>query len=171
MYFCIQKFSCPSFLAVIAGLGRGGTCSPFQPTDRLKMARRKSTHPEALLTRHIQAKVSEEVFKRLEQIMRNGDCQSIGELARRILSKEKIVCFQRDSSMDGPMEELTSIRKELNAVGVNINQITHYFHVTDMPNQKAFHALKVAEQYRIVGDKVDKLLAIVSQLSKKWLQK
>ncbi len=73
--------------------------------------------------------------------------------------------------MDAPMEELSSIRKEINSIGVNINQITHSFHNAEAASQKAFHALKVAEQYRKVGDKVDALLAIVSQLSIKWLQK
>lgn len=103
--------------------------------------------------------------------MVNSDCQSMGELARRILSKERITYFIKDASMDAPMEELSRIRKELNAIGTNINQITHSFHNTDLANQKTLHALKVAEQYKKVGDKVDQLLAIVSQMAKKWLQK
>jgi hypothetical protein len=171
MYFCIQKLSCPAFPLVIWGNGRCGTCSLFQPTDPLIMARKKSPNPDALLTCHIQAKVSQAVFKRLEQLMVNSDCQSMGELARRILSKERITYFIKDASMDAPMEELSRIRKELNAIGTNINQITHSFHNTDLANQKTLHALKVAEQYKKVGDKVDQLLAIVSQMAKKWLQK
>jgi len=135
------------------------------------MARKKSPNPEALLTCHIQAKVSKDVYNRLQQVRVNTDCQSMGELARRILSREKITYFVKDASLDGPLEELTRIRKELNSIGTNINQITHSFHTTDIPNQKTFHALKVAEQYNKVGDKVDALLTIVSQLTKKWLQK
>lgn len=135
------------------------------------MARKKSNHPEELLTCHIQTKVTKEVFNRLDKIRSNSDCRSVGELARRILSKDKIVLFHRDSSMDAQLEELTGIQKELNAIGVNINQITHAFHNTDTTNQKMLNALRVADQYKKVGDKVDKLLIIVSQLAKKWLQK
>lgn len=135
------------------------------------MARRKSPYPDQLLTRHIQTKVTDEVYQRLEQLQIKSDCQTIGELARRVLSKDKITLFHKDASMDGPMEELTSIRKELKAIGVNINQITHSFHIAQTDNQKNYQAMRAAEEYKKVGAKVDQLLNIVSQLSKKWLQK
>jgi hypothetical protein len=64
----------------------------------------------------------------------------MAELTRRILSKEKITCYHRDTSLDEPLEELIMIRKELNAIGVNINQITHHFHSIDVPAQKVFQA-------------------------------
>jgi hypothetical protein len=135
------------------------------------MPRRKSPYPDQLLTRHIQTKVTEEVYQRLEQLQIKSDCRTIGEFARRILSKDKITLFHKDASMDGPMEELTSIRKELKAIGVNINQITHSFHIAQTDNQKNYQAMRAAEEYKKVGAKVDQLLNIVSQLSKKWLQK
>ena len=48
------------------------------------------------------------------------------------------------------MIDLAGIRKELNAIGTNINQITHAFHVVEADSQKVFHALRVAEQYKMV---------------------
>ena len=72
--------------------------------------------------------------------------------------------------MDAHLELLAGIEKELNAIGVNINQITRSFHNAETPNQKMINALKIEEQYRKVGDRVDKLLAIVSELAKKWLK-
>lgn len=135
------------------------------------MARRKSPYPDQLLTRHIQTKVTDEVYQRLEQLQIKSDCQTMGEFARRILSKDKITLFHKDASLDGPMEELTSIRKELKAIGVNINQITHSFHIAQNDNQRNYQAMRAAEEYKKVGAKVDQLLNIVSQLSKKWLQK
>jgi hypothetical protein len=58
-------------------------------------------------------------------MLQNSDCHFMGELVRSILSREKITIYQKDVSFDAPMEELIRIRKELNAIGVNINQITH----------------------------------------------
>lgn len=135
------------------------------------MARRKSPYPEQLLTRHIQTKVIEEVYQKLDELRGKSDCQTIGELARRILSKDKITLFHKDASWDGPMEELTSIRKELNSIGTNINQITHSFHIAQTDSQRNYQALRVAEEYKKVGLKVDKLYELISQLAKKWLQK
>jgi hypothetical protein len=135
------------------------------------MGRKKAKDPESLLSRIIWTRVTLEAYQRLEGLVGSSDCHSIGEVARRILSKEKIVSFFVDRSMDAPMEELCRIRKEINSIGKNINQITHAFHTAETSSQKVLHAVKVAEQYKKVGDKVNELLPIISQLSKKWLQK
>lgn len=132
------------------------------------MARKKFRRQETLLTRHIQAKVTEKVYQRLEELRPKTNCSTISELARRILSHEKIVCFYRDTTKDSVIQDLAVIRKELNAIGVNINQITHYFNNADSANKRIFHALKIAEQYRQVEFKVEQLFLIISQLSSKW---
>jgi hypothetical protein len=135
------------------------------------MARKKSKNPSILLTHPIRTRVTEQVYNKLQAMVGNSDCHSIGEVARRVLSKEKILCLHRDTSMDPLMEELSLLRKELNAIGVNINQITHLFHLAPEPERKMYHALKVAEQYNKVDAKVDKVLSILTQLTRKWLLK
>jgi len=46
--------------------------------------------------------------------------QSMGELARKLITREKINCTHTNVTMNAPMEELTSIRKELKAIGINV---------------------------------------------------
>lgn len=135
------------------------------------MPRRKTNLREELLTHPIRTRVRESVYQRLVKMVENSDCQSIGELARKILSREKITCYYKDSTMDAPMKELSNIREELYAIGVNINQITHKFHIADSPSQMMDQALRVEKEYKKVGDKVDQLLAMVFEMSKKWLQR
>jgi len=151
-------------------LGVAAELAPPAKQDFL-MARRKSPYPEQLLTRHIQTKVTEEVYQKLDELRGKSDCQTIGELARRILSKGKVTLFHKDTSLDAPMEELASIRSELNSIGININQITHSFHVAMMDGQKNYQALRAVEEYKKVGLRVDRLLELISELAKKWLQK
>ena len=132
------------------------------------MTRRKA---EERFTHPIILRVKESVFRNLEKLQRESNCQSVGEVARKILSREKILCFYKDITMNAPMEELVSIRKELKAIGVNINQQTKYFHTSDSDAQRAFYVLKTAEQYKRIDAKVDRLLVLISQLTEKWLQK
>lgn len=135
------------------------------------MSRKKANDREELLAHPIRTRVRGSVYQRLVKMMENSDCQSIGELARKILSREKITCYYRDTTMDKPIEELTLIRKELNAIGVNINQITHKFHIADSPGQMMDQALRVEKEYKKVGEKVDQLLTMVFEMGKKWLQR
>jgi hypothetical protein len=82
------------------------------------MARKKAKNRDPLLTHPIRTRVRAVVFQRLQNLVKTSDCQSMAELTRRILSREKITCYHRDTSLDEPLEELIRIRKELNAIGV-----------------------------------------------------
>lgn len=135
------------------------------------MGRTKYKKQEDLLSRPVIVRVNETVFKRLEKLVAESSCQSVGEVARKILSREKLLCFYKDITMNAPMEELARIRKELKSIGININQLTKGYNSAKEETHKAFYILKVMEQYRPVEAKVDRLLVLVSALAEKWLQK
>jgi hypothetical protein len=107
----------------------------------------------------------------MEEWLTRSNCRSLAELARSILYREEIIWKHTDGSMESVAYELAGIRNELNAMGRNINQITHYFHTTDSEKQKLYASLKVKEEYKKVGDKVNRLLSITADISQKWLQK
>jgi hypothetical protein len=135
------------------------------------MSRKKTEKRDELLTHPIILRVTETVFKRLEKLQQESNCQSVGEVARKILSKEKILCFYKDVSLNAPMEELASIRKELKAIGININQQTHRFHTSNTEAQRAFYVMKTADLYQKVGEKVDTALVLIAKLAEQWLQR
>jgi hypothetical protein len=135
------------------------------------MARRKSATPEKLFTCSIRTRVTAATFRRLEKMIGKSDCHSVGEVARKILSNQEIKVFYVDASLDQTMEQLALIRKELKAIGININQITKRYNSTWEEKGKAFYAIKVTELFKPVEERVDKLLVIVSKLAAIWLQK
>ena len=130
----------------------------------------KENLEDTRLTHPIRTRVTAKTYRRLEQIQRDSNCRSMGEVTRKILSREKILILNRDASMSGPMEELASIRKELKSIGININQQTRYFHTAENESQRAFYFMRTTELYKNVGLKVDHLLALVARLSLKWLR-
>ncbi|MBX2896822.1 MAG: plasmid mobilization relaxosome protein MobC [Cyclobacteriaceae bacterium] len=134
------------------------------------MTRRK-VDPALKVTHKVTVHLSQSYFEKLERWMSHSNCRSVSELARSILYKEQINWYHKDATLESTALELAMIRRELNAIGKNINQITHHFHIADAENQKMFLALKVAAEYKKVGDKVEKLLKLVSEISKTWLQK
>ena len=56
-------------------------------------------------------------------------------------------------------------------IGININQLTRHFHSADTPNQKIFQALKIVDEYKKVGQKLDRVMDVTSEITKKWLQR
>jgi len=135
------------------------------------MPRKKAKDQEQVLTHPIIIRLTKTVFERLDGKRKESDCGTIGEVARMILSNKSIKCFYKDVTLNPVMEELAQIRKELRAIGVNINQITRTFNQDKTENHRAFYVLKVADQYKQVDGKVDRLLVLVSLLAERWLQK
>jgi hypothetical protein len=132
------------------------------------VGRKRAGEREGLYDRHIQAKVTEKVYARLSDIQRSSNCRTIGEVVRRILSREKIIVYTKDISMAAPLAELIGIRRELKSMGVNINQLTHEFH--EHPQKQLINSLQVADEYRKVGGKVDRLLALILEVGRTWSQ-
>lgn len=136
------------------------------------MTRKKVSSPDDLLSHNLIIRVTETTFERLQKLQQDSKSLSIAEVARRILSGQKINLYHHDVSMNPVMEELALIRKELKAIGININQITRSFNQEKTAEtHRAFYVLKVADLYKKVDEKVDRLLTIISQLAEKWLQK
>jgi uncharacterized linocin/CFP29 family protein len=136
------------------------------------MPRKKYPNPEAVLTHFVRTRLTEAAFKRLDKIRQNSDCHSVGEVARKLLSQEKITLFYKDMTLNSAMEELALIRKELKAIGININQLTRGYHIARKKgHQTGYYLLQVAKLYQTVDTKTDELLYIINQLSQKWLPK
>ena len=135
------------------------------------MPRKKATNQDALLTRNVIVRITETTFSKLEKMRVESGSTSMAEVIRRVLSNRKIKLLHQDNSLNAPMEEMALIRKELKAIGININQITRTFNQDKAETHRAFYVMKVAELYKNVDERVEKLLVIISQLADKWLQK
>jgi hypothetical protein len=135
------------------------------------MSRKKLPNSEDLLSHNIIIRVSENLFKKLDKIRKESRSPSIAEVCRKLLNNQKIKLYQEDVTMNPTMEQLAMIRKELKAIGININQVTRSFNGAKEENNRSYYALQVADLYKHVDAKVDHLLAIVAKLAEKWLQK
>jgi hypothetical protein len=135
------------------------------------MPRKKIPDPSSLLAHPVRTRVTEEVFNRLLTLMKDSDCRSMGELARKILSGEGITLFHKDAAFDEPAEKLMLIYRELKAIGVNMNQVTRHFHQANTNQQKAFLAYQIAQIYKQADVKLIMVLNLIAKLSERWLQK
>ncbi len=133
------------------------------------MPRKKSAHPEKILTRVLRIRLTDAAFKRLEKISKSSDSHTVGEVARKILSKEKITLFYKDITLNSTMEELALIRKELRSIGININQVTKAFHSDKKQSAQQFQVSRVTMLYEKVEAKTDTLLILINRLAEKWL--
>jgi len=135
------------------------------------MSRTKTDKPEDLLSHNLIIRVTETLFNKLEKLRVDSSSLSIADVCRKILLNQNIKLYHQDISLNPVMEELAMIRKELKAIGVNINQITRSFNQDRAGTHRPIYAQQVADLYKKVDERVETLLAIISKLADQWLQK
>ncbi len=132
---------------------------------------KKKIREDELLKHNLIIRINESMYLRLTKLLAESDCQTLAEVARKVLSGQKINCFYKDASMNAPMEEMALIRKELKAIGVNINQQTRYFNACKTDAEKKFHSNQTEVLFTKIEAKVERLFELISKLAERWLQK
>ena len=135
------------------------------------MTRKKLINRDELLKHKVGVRFDEKTYNKLKSQVQQSNAATVGELVRKIVTNEKVTFFIKDISMEEPTAALIKMRKEINAIGVNINQLTEMCHTTDSVEQKIDSMLKVAELYKQMTDKVGEVWKQVSEMSLKWSAK
>lgn len=133
------------------------------------MGRRKAKE-EMNCIRRVTVRINEKTFQRLKTLAPTCNRRSVGGVVKCLLMNQKIMVLYRNRSFDECVQQLIRIREELRAIGVNINQITRHFHLSDTNQQKMFHALEVGEEYAKVNLKVEELIDKVHEVGRMWLE-
>jgi len=130
---------------------------------------RHNTPDQDALKHKLFTRVNDEKFKELQDILeKNGNIDMSG-LLRNILYNRPTKVYSRDLTLDNLMEELSKLRGEINAIGNNINQITKKFNTFPDVQRKSFFGTSAFSEYQRIEVKVDRILEIISNLSKRWL--
>ena len=132
---------------------------------------RKKAHQDKELKYLIQTRVDRQKYEELQALLRQNPNNDMSRLVRDILCNRPVKVFTRDLTLADTMEELARLRTEIRAIGVNVNQMTRFFNSYAESRRKEFYARIAFREYEAIQPKIDRLLAIISKLAEKWLQK
>lgn len=135
------------------------------------MTKKRLINRDELLKHKVGVRFDEKTFNKLTSQVRQSNASTVGELVRKIVTGEKVTFFVKDISMEEPTAELIRIRKEINAIGRNINQLTEAHHTCGITDEKITHMREVDKLYRQVADKVSEIWKLVTEMSLKWSAK
>ncbi|MET6999391.1 plasmid mobilization relaxosome protein MobC [Chitinophaga defluvii] len=132
---------------------------------------RKKVKERDALKYDIKLRVNQHHYDRLNKLMSASRYRNMSELLRDIVCNRQVVTYCHDESLDIVMTELVRLRKELNSIGININQISRQINSSDKHVLKVTLTLQATTMLKEVKDSMQPLLLIVAELSKKWLRK
>jgi len=131
--------------------------------------RKGETKGEDRLERPVMTRINQAKYQELKRLADMTKDETISGLVRDIINNRPIQVYTHDETMDLLMEELASLRGQIRAIGVNINQITRLFNTYPEPRRKEFYAKTAFNEFLQIETKIDRLLEIISKLSKQWL--
>lgn len=124
------------------------------------MSRTNTSKPLWLTVR-----MTEEEKRKLKTLLQDAAyCQTISELVRDILFHRKLTLNYRNESIEGLRVELGILRSELNKIGVNINQITNYFHLKSSAEGKRFFAKEILPHFKLLDSKMEQVARLIETL-------
>ncbi len=91
------------------------------------MPRKKAKEKDALKY-EIKTRVNEKRYRSLVDLLAKTRHRSMSEMIREILNNKPITVCTYDKTFDQHMEQLISLQQEIQSIGVNINQVTRFFH-------------------------------------------
>ncbi len=116
-------------------------------------------------------RIGRKKYDELLMMLEKSHSRTLSALLRAILEHEKIIIHTHDSTLDKTMEQLSGIRKELQAIGVNINQVTRKLHQADLNEEQLTLAQEILNSFQNTGEKINVLFEMIDNFSEKWLPK
>jgi hypothetical protein len=117
----------------------------------------------------VTTRVTNEKYQELKKIADSPPHYPMSELIRRILDNRRIKLFISDPTMEPDLEELRTIREKIKLTGILINQHTKAFNSHPNQAEKEFYAKLAFMQYTSLEPHFDRLLEIVNEAAKRWL--
>ena len=112
--------------------------------------------------------MSDEEENKLHQLYEKTTCNSISEYTRDVLLKQPVYILYRNQSADDFLLEMIELKKELNAIGNNFNQVVHKLHILDHDQEIKAWAAQNEFHKKIFFEKIDEIKEKLNQIYELW---
>jgi hypothetical protein len=120
-------------------------------------------------TKWLTIRLTEKEYSILEERLKSTYCRKLSEYGRRILFGGTITVRLRNQSLDELMEELINLRKDLNALGNNFNQVVRKVNAVQRISELSMW-LSIAEGFqKELLEKTAGIQSHISRLADVWL--
>lgn len=121
-------------------------------------------------TRKITLRLTVEEYIKIEQKWKASTCCKLSDYLRKHLFGKSITTIYRNQSLDDFIEETIVLRKELNAIGINLNQTVKKLHTLQQIPEFKVWIISFEIDKKIINDKIDLIERHTSKITEKWLQ-
>ncbi|MEX6690030.1 plasmid mobilization relaxosome protein MobC [Danxiaibacter flavus] len=120
--------------------------------------------------RWLHIRLSEPEYQKINGYYQQTTCRKLSQYARNVLLQKAVVFKHRNQSLDDFMTALIELRKELNAIGNNLNQTVKKLHTLQAIDEFKSWLETAQLQRQKVVEKTEQIQLKINQISAQWLQ-
>ena len=110
-------------------------------------------------------------FEKVENLRKKTTERYLSSYVRKLSLEKPVTVKYRNQSADDFLKEMLELKKELNGIGNNFNQVVHKLHILDKIPEFRVWVNHYDGLHQLLVSKVEEIKLKVSQLYEQWLQK
>lgn len=130
----------------------------------------KKEEKQANRTRFVALRLTDEEYTVVEKQWKKTTLKKLSKYLRQVLFGKAVTVNTRDASLDEMMNELSVLRRELNAIGNNFNQAVHRLHTLDHLPQMQLWLKGFERDKDVLFRKVEEIGERMNLMADKWLR-
>ncbi len=119
----------------------------------------------------IKIRMNEDELKQVKNKQQQTTERSLSEYIRNVSMQKPVTVKYRNQSADDFLKQMLELKKELNGIGNNFNQVVHKLHILDKIPEFREWVKHYDGLHQLLVSKVEEIKFKVSQLYEQWLQK
>lgn len=116
-------------------------------------------------------RMNEQEFRQLKKLQRQTIEKNIGSYLRKVSLQKPVTVRYRNESADDFLLDMLNLKKELNAIGNNVNQAVHKLHILEKIPEFRSWVQQYDSLQKVLISKVEEIKNRMHQLYEQWLQK
>ena len=110
-------------------------------------------------------------FEQVEKLRKKSTERNLSSYVREVVMQKPVLINYRNQSADDFLKDMLALKKELNGIGNNFNQVVHKLHILDkIPEFRAW-VNHYDGLHQSLVNKVEEIKLRMNQLYEEWLQK
>lgn len=120
---------------------------------------------------YVKIRMNKAEVEQLRKLQKQSSEKSLSNYIRNLALKKPVIVKYRNQTADDFLKEMIQMKKELNAIGNNFNQVVHKLNILDTIPEFRFWVKYYQGLHQSVSVKVQDIHSKVIQLYEQWLLK
>lgn len=116
-------------------------------------------------------RMNDNEFEQVEKLRKKSTLKNISSYVRQVVLQKPFLINYRNQSADDFLKDMLELKKQLNGIGNNFNQVVHKLHILDKIPEFRIWINHYYGLHQSLVSKAEEIKLRMNQLYEEWLQK